>query len=416
MHVTGIIAEYNPFHGGHAYHVAEARRLGRPDLVVAVMSGHITQRGEIAFCDKWTRAAMAVAGGVDLVFELPAVFAVRSAENFAAGGVRLLAALGVTGSLSFGVETGTPEQLAVVAAEIDQPRVVGGLKQNLRAGHSYAASLVAALADSGHVADDFVASPNNILGLEYLRALKRFAPHLVPLPVRRIGSGYHATGIAGELSSATAIRRRISSGEGVPADAAAALPAASRALLSRRISEGSAPADPGRLDVHLLAKLRCLSRAELDNLPECSEGLQNRLIAAAQQAGDTPGLLAALKTKRYPYSRLQRIVAHILLGTTRDALAEFDRAGPLYARVLAANRVGQSALRLFSRTSSLPVITRTAAVLNSRMLRDRLLSPLQTMLMYDIRATDLWALCLPSPAARIGGLDFLHSAICSKDT
>ena len=411
MFATGIIAEYNPFHKGHAYHAAEARRLGKSDIVIAVMSGHITQRGEITLLDKWSRAASAVASGVDLVLELPTVFAVRSAEGFAAGGVKLLAALGIVEHLSFGVETSEPLNLSDAAAGLANPLVITNLKQNLRTGKPYAAALSEALVAGGHLSGDFITAPNNILGIEYLRALHQYAPRMTPLPVRRIGSGYHFSGMDGEISSATAIRRQLTAELKISQTVTASLPVSASAILAGLIAEGKAPTDPSRLDSYLLAKLRLMTQDELQALPECSEGLENRLIRAAEQAGDLSGLLEKLKTRRYPYSRLQRIAAHVLLGTTREQLAEFDRSGPLYARVLASNRQGRSALRFIVRNSAIPIITKTTAFLNSKTLRSRKLSPLQAMLRFDIHATDLFSLCLPSPAARLGGLDFLRSAV-----
>jgi len=173
MHATGIIAEYNPFHNGHAYQAAQARLLGGSDVVIAVMSGHVTQRGEIAMFDKWSRAASAVSAGVDLVFELPAVFAARSAQHFAAGGVRLLASLGVVGHLSFGSETADLQSLENAASGLSNAVVVQTLKFNMESGQTYAAAMSAALTAGGHAGADFISSPNNILGVEYLRALRK---------------------------------------------------------------------------------------------------------------------------------------------------------------------------------------------------------------------------------------------------
>lgn len=410
MHATGIIAEYNPFHNGHAYQAAEARRLSESDIVIAVMSGHFTQRGEIALLDKWSRAASAVASGVDLVFELPAVFAVRSAEGFASGGVRLLASLGIVKYLSFGVETCQSHQLTNAAAGLENPGVISSLKQNMKTGKPYAAALTEALAGYDHFSSDFIAQPNNILGVEYLRALRRYAPNMDSLPVRRIRSDYHSTSMTGGISSATAIRRQLAADLSLSPATASSLPASAKILLAKLIAEGKAPTDSSRIDSYLLAKLRFMSLNELQTLPECTEGLENRLVRTAQQSGTLACLLENLKTRRYPYSRLQRLLAHVLLGTTKNLLADFDQSGPLYARVLAANRQGRSALRTITRNSAIPVITKTTAFLNSQKLRSQSLSPLQTMLMFDIRATDIFSLCLPAPAARIGGLDFLTSA------
>lgn len=410
MHATGIISEYNPFHNGHAYHAAKARSLTHSDFIIAVMSGHITQRGEITLLDKWSRALSAVASGVDLVLELPTVFAVRSAQSFAAGGVRLLASLGIVDHLCFGVETLSLSKLKDAAIGMDDCSVIANLKKNMKAsGGSYAVALSEALINGGYVSGDCIAGPNNILGIEYMRALKQHAPHMLPLPIHRVGNDYHSTGMSGEISSATAIRKQFDATSCPPQSALAALPVVAQSILSQLIADGQAPTDSARLEAHFLAKLRRMSLAELQTVPECSEGLENRLIRAAAETGNFAEFMRALKTKRYPYSRLQRIVAHVLLGTTKDQLKDFDRSGPLYARVLATNLRGRAALREISKKSPLPLITKTTTFLNSQTLLRRSLSPLQSMLKYDIYATDLFALCLPAPYKRVGGLDFLRS-------
>ena len=411
MHATGIIAEYNPFHNGHAYQAAEARKLGNADVIIAVMSGHVTQRGEIALFDKWNRAASAVASGIDLVFELPAVFAARSAQHFATGGVRLLAALGIADHLSFGAETADLSLLANAAAGLSNPEVVNNLKHSLGEGKTYAAAMAAALSSCGHTFGDFITSPNNILGVEYLRAVHKYAPELKPLPVCRMGRDYHASGICGRISSATAIRRQLLSSTSIDPVTASSMPSTAVAILSGMLAEGSAPADSTRMDAHILAILRRMNNQELRLLPECSEGLENRLIKSATLSGTVRALLEHLKSKRYPYSRLQRIIAHVLLGTTKSQLEEFDRSGPLYARLLAFNKKGRAVLRSLSHHATIPIINKTTAFLNSRTLREGSLSPLQSMLAFDITATDMFALCLPNPARRIGGLDFKSSAI-----
>lgn len=411
MHTTGIIAEYNPFHKGHAYHVDQARKLSGADTIIAVMSGHITQRGEIAMFDKWSRAQAAVLSGVDLVLELPAVFAVRSAQYFAAGGVRLLHSLGIVDHLAFGAEEAEIFSLNAAADGLESASVVKQLKDNLKGGQTYAAAMSHALVSGGHATDGFILSPNNILGVEYLRSLKKYAPNIAPLPIRRIGSHYHSTDISGEFSSATAIRQSFQKCSTPASDVLSALPASSTQMIVELLSTGRAPADPVRLDAVILSAIRRMTDTQLQAIPELSEGLENRLRKAANQAGTVTELLTLLKSKRYPYSRLRRILAHLLLGTDPVQLAEFDQTGPLYARVLAMNRQGRAALRAISIHSAIPVLTKTTAHLNARTYHSGILTPLQSMLAFDIAATDLFALCLPNPANRKGELDFRRSAI-----
>lgn len=410
MRATGIIAEYNPFHRGHAYQAAEARRLGNADAVIAVMSGHITQRGEMALFDKWHRAQAAVCAGVDLVLELPAVFAVRSAQYFAAGGVRLLAAIGIVDRLSFGAEDADIAALESAATGLENATVIAHLKENMTVGRSYASAMAHALVTGGHTTHEFIVSPNNILGVEYLRALKKYAPLISPLPVSRLGSGYHDSDIHGEFPSATAIRGELTTA-GLTQAVLSAMPPDTAAIITALFASGWAPADKLRLDCALLAQIRLMTDAELLVVPELSEGLENRLRKFSNLAGSSAELIARIKSKRYPYSRLQRMLTHLLLGTTQMQLNDFDRSGPLYARVLALNKRGQTALRAMSRLSSIPIITKTTAHMNSRTYHSGSFTSLQAMLACDIAATDLFALCLPEPRNRLGGLDFCHSAV-----
>ena len=414
MHALGIIAEYNPFHNGHAYQAAEARKRGGADIVIAVMSGHFTQRGECAQMDKWHRAEAAVCSGVDLVLELPTVFAVRSAQHFACGGIRLLDRLGIVNQLSFGAENADLEIIRSAAAGMETPAVVEHFKREVQAGKTYAAAVASAIESAGLAPPDFIRSPNNILAVEYLRAIAKYASPLQPLPVKRVGGGYHDLELVESFSSATAIRREIAKQQQLSPALLKTLPPASIALLNDLLSEGAAPADPSRLDNAILAKVRGMSDCELRQAPEMTEGLENRLWKVAQQAGTVPEMLTLLKTKRYPYSRLQRLLVHLLLGATAAQISGFDSCGPLYARVLALNKAGQCALQAISRQGSIPIITKTTAFLNSRTYFAQNFTPLQAMLAVDIAATDLFTLCLPNPEKRKGGLDFCRSAVHSK--
>lgn len=411
MRATGIIAEYNPFHNGHAYQAQQARQLSRADAVIAVMSGHFTQRGEIALMDKWHRAKAAVSSGVDLVLELPTVFSVRSAQYFAAGGIRLLNSLGIVKHLSFGAENAKIDLLQTAASGMSDPAVTAILKQELRNGKTYAAALAQALVSEGHARHDFILSPNNILAVEYLRAIAQYAPSLQPLPISRIGSGYHDRQLADKYSSATAIRNEIQKYSALSEAVCQTMPQPSVAIIAESLAAGTAPARLGEMDNVILACLRKLSQKDLLEVPEVSEGLENRLQKCALQAGSISELLSLLKTKRYPFSRLQRILIHLLLGTQATQINNFDGTGPLYARVLAMNELGRTALRSIARYGTIPVITKTTFSLNSRTYRSQNLSPLQEMLAIDVTATDLFALCLPNPKQRHGGLDFRRSAV-----
>ena len=407
MLATGIVAEYNPFHNGHRHHVAATRSLTGDVPLVAVMSGHFVQRGEPALFDKWARAAMAVAGGVDLVLELPTAFAVRSAQFFAAGAVRLLHSLGVVDRLSFGAEHADLAALRRLAAASGDEAVTAGLRRRLDAGEPYAAALGRSLAAASGLPAAMVASPNNILAVEYLRAIERYAPALVPLPIPRYQAGYHDTAVSGPIASATAIRAALLGGDA--AAAYGALPAVSRELAGGLAAAGRGPVAWEAFSPALLAGLRRATPAELAALPEVSEGLEYKLKAAGG-AGSLDELVVVLKSKRYSRTRLQRILVHSLLMTRRAAVAAWDESGPLYARVLAFNDRGRRLLRSMAHKAAVPVVTKMTHFLHSRDMGTEL-APLQAMLALDATATDVHCLGMASPEWRRGGRDFRQSPL-----
>lgn len=406
MQAVGIIVEYNPFHNGHKWHVEQARRLSGRQFVVGVMSGNFVQRGEPAIFDKWARAEMAIRSGVDLILEIPTVYAVRSAEYFATGSIRLLNSLGIVDHICFGAEHPDLSILSVLAKAIDSKQTVGALKDELGAGQTYAAALGRALAKHSAQPPEVIAAPNNILALEYIRAITKFAPDLIPLPIPRRMAGYHDTYITGSIASATAIRQALQSDSVDTGPATKALPPETTTIIEHMRQQGRGPITWAEFDQILLAKLRTTSLTKLAELPDVSEGLHNKIKPAALQATGFEELLTALKTKRYSRTRLQRIMVHTLLGTTRTELQRFDAAGPLYARVLAFNDRGRRLIRLIEGRAAIPVITKTTQFLSSRERDMHQLTPLQAMLSVDTLASDIYTLAMPNPAARRGGADF----------
>jgi predicted nucleotidyltransferase len=240
--------------------------------------------------------------------------------------------------------------------------------------------------------------------------LAQYAPKIQPLPVRRIGSGFHDRKISDKFSSATAIRHELYQTTAITPPLCTAMPTATTTIIDALLQVGAAPANIIALENTILAKLRSLSDAELLAAPEISEGLENRLKTASHNAGTLSELLEMTKTKRYPFSRLQRLLVHLMLGTQRKQIEEFDAAGPLYARVLALNNQGRIALRKITARGTIPIVTKTTTVLNSRSFHAKNFSPLQAMLAVDLTATELFNLCLPNPAQKKGGLDFRQSA------
>ena len=393
MRVCGVICEYNPFHRGHALHLARARALSGADHVVCVMSGSVTQRGSFARYDKWTRARMALMNGCDLVLELPARFSGAPAPEFASGGVELLSALGVVTHLSFGCEQEALPHLARAAQALSEesPAFRQALRAHLDAGLPYprARALAAQQASSMDGLAEIAARPNAALAIEYLRALPE---GITPVPVAREGCGYHDASL-GELPSATAIRAAIVRGD---------LPGAAASVPCPELLETA----EARANVHeeealtqaLLYRLRTMTAEELSGIAGMEEGLEYRFLAAAQTAAARDALILAVKSKRYTYARLSRLCTNILLNVTR-AFAQ-QHAVPTYARVLGFRREAQPLLRAIRQSASIPLVTKAADY-------DRA-DPLFAL---DVRAQDLWSLGCASPALRQSGRDFRTSPV-----
>ncbi|MBP2642190.1 MAG: hypothetical protein H6Q67_77 [Firmicutes bacterium] len=406
MKAVGIIAEYNPFHNGHQWHLEKARSLAATDYSIAVMSGNFMQRGEPAIFDKWSRAQMAVSSGIDLIVELPVAFSVRSAEYFAAGGIRLLHALGIVSHICFGAEHANLTILSTIADALNVPEVLDALHQNLESGYSYAAAWGQALENHLGVSREVVSSPNNLLAIEYLRAIKTYAPSLIPLVIARRQAGYHDMTISNAIASATAIRAAFCHHS---EDAWSALPPPSRQIIENLFAQDHTPISFSHYEQLVLASLRKLSLSELAVLPDVGEGLEYKIKNAALRAGELEELIRCLKTRRYSRTRLQRILTHALLGTNKHMLREFDREGPLYARILCFNEKGRDLLRHIKQKSSLPLITKTTHYLTSKKRDTQQLSPLEAMLALDTIATDIYVLGMANPKWRHGGLDFHRS-------
>lgn len=404
MSAIGIIAEYNPFHSGHAWQLAAARRSSGCQAVIVTMSGSFVQRGEAAIFDKWFRAELAVLGGADLVLELPFAFACRSAETFARGSVRLLAACGLVSHLAFGAETADLSWLQQVAAQKELPATQERLRTALRAGLPYAAALGRALS-SAEGAAPLLALPNNILALEYLTALARYAPRIQPLALPRQGAAHHAPGLpASGFASATALRQALHQ------ENAGTLAPFFPPQVFRRLTHSAPPAvSMAALESALLYRLRSSSASELALLPDLEPGLEWRLLACARTAQSWEELLGQLKTRRYSRTRLQRLLVHALLGFTAEAASSLAAAGPAYLRVLAFSDRGRQLLHTLKHTASLPVVLRGASLAPSRQLQQKTLAgthPLSAW-QWEMRATDLHALA----SGQAGGLDFLRSPV-----
>lgn len=381
MNIAGITAEYNPFHTGHAYQISALKaQLGPDTSVVAVMSGSWVQQGRPAVTDKWTRAQMALKGGADLILELPTVWAAASAESFARGAVELLCRCGVIDTLCFGSETGELAPLLAAAECLDSPDYPEQLRKALEGGASFAAARQAAVEALIGPAGAALASPNNNLGVEYLRALRSLHSNIKPVTIRREGAAHNSLDRTGEgFRSATQLRQHLARGEWEAVRPY--VPAGNLDILQ------SAPlADPRLGERAVLACLRKMTAEDWARLPDAGagEGLPQRLERAGRQCQSLDDFFTLAKTRRYAMARLRRMALWAFLGlTAADVPAE-----PPYLRVLGFNARGREVLKQMKTTAQLPILTKPA---HARELD----GPGRRLFELEAQCTDLYGLFLP---------------------
>ena len=342
----GIIAEYNPFHNGHKYHLMQSLKESGADVCVAVISGNFMQRGEIAMLDKWTRAEMAVRNGANLVVEMPVVFACSNAGYFAQGGVEILEALGVS-TISFGSELGNMDEIIRIARAMDENEEIieNSIKEAVKAGLAYPRARHEALESIlGEESAAHLDNPNNILAFEYLRAIKKAQP----MTVKRQGAGYHDHQADMPLASATAIRRAIAEGREI----FQSVPEISGEIIAR---EGKKLAEQEMLFDLLRQKILSTSAGELNNIFGAEEGLGSALKKGVRYWKSYEDIIEDLKSKRYTRTRIARVLAMSLLGITRSDVKNAQN----YIRVLAFDEKGSAYLKQVKKSGNcpLPVIT-----------------------------------------------------------
>lgn len=335
MKCTGITAEYNPFHNGHAYHLSKTRSIFPENKIAVVMSGNFVQRGDIAIFDKFYRTEMALKAGVDIVIELPVVFAVSCAERFAKAAVGIFEKSNIVDSVSFGSESADIDNLFKLAnaSGFEDEASKQKLKEALNLGMSFAKAQSEAFS--------LPASPNDILGIEYIKAIKSLSSNIRPIAIQRIGAMHDKEeSTAKGFLSASAIRTRILSGE-----------------LDYNYSPVSSDTD--EFSSAILFALRSKSKEELSRLPDVSEGLENVIYSACRKARSYSEFLSLSKSKRYTLSRLRRIAICALLSITNELQASALNSPDdyFYIKVLGIKKESASLLSELSKNSEIPVIT-----------------------------------------------------------
>lgn len=388
MTVAAVIAEYNPFHNGHALQLERTRTLHGATHIAAVMSGDFVQRGDCACISKWQRTRMALAGGADLVLELPLPWCMAGAEGFAAGGTAIAEALGCVDMLSFGSECGDIEQIQAAARLLTDESINAEiLRIKNSEGITYAAARVRALGGSDCAA--VLETPNDTLGVEYCRALDGMGSAIRPVCVTREGAAHDSSEHSSDGSIASGSRLREMLEEG--GDISSAVPQCTAEIFAEAVEAGTAPASLKHIDRAMLYALRTMDEAQLCKLPDLSEGLENRLQRCIASAESFEQLCDMIKTKRYTHARIRRIVMSAVLGIDRDLCR--DAQGwrkPPYLRILGMNSRGREILACAKPT--LPIVTRHGDA-------ERLDGFGQSIYRLNSKAADIFALCTP----KIGG-------------
>ena len=400
MSVVGLITEYNPFHNGHLYHIQEAKRVSGADTVVVVMSGNFVQRGTVAMIDKYTRTRMALMAGADIVIELPVCYATASAEFFALGAVSILDQLGFVDTIVFGSECGNVELLKEIAKlyENEPAAVTEEIQTLLRKGLTYPAARSTAMIqylrennltsiDASIDIETILNSPNNILGIEYIKALHRLNSNIVPLTIQRIQAEFHSENLSGTINSATAIRKAVlSNRENFFEEIRLSLPDYAFELLQERY-QITFPVDSD--DVSMLLKYKLLSETadSLCSYQDVSKDLANRISKLKLSGHSFDDLVEEIKSKHYTQTRIQRAFIHILLNITKDSMQQYSNHNYTpYARILGLRKSASSYLRKTQKKEGFTIITKVSSA--------SLSEPGLHMFQTDLAATHLYNLLI----------------------
>ena len=351
MKITAVISEFDPFHNGHKYLIDCLRESGSTHII-SIMSGNFTQRGQAAMFDKYTRTKAALACGADLVSELPVSFACSGAERFAYGGVFIADSLGCVDTLAFGSECGDIDLLKNAADAVTDRSADKVIRDLLGSGMTFAAAREQAVRKLyGSVPADVLSSPNNILAVEYIKALRHINSIIRPETIKRTGAEHDSNETVGNIASASYIRSLYESGD---QGTVSFLPENVRVLYSDPENRPPLYGRQKKTEMMMLYRLRTMSAADFAALPDVSEGLENRLYDAVRSSECVEEIILRTKSKRYTRSRIMRILTSAFLGMTKDSIP----SKPLYIRVLGMNSKGTEVLRIAKKTAVLPIVMR----------------------------------------------------------
>ena len=425
MKVLGLVVEYNPFHNGHFYHLSHSKEIVNPDVTVAVMSGNFVQRGEPAIVEKFARAKAALEQGVDLVLELPVVYSLQDAGGFATGSIWTLDHVGVT-DVVFGSETDDIDLMkAVSKVLIKEPKHYQDLlKKHLKTGHSFPNARKYALRDFIHTENaalshriEEIGSSNNILGVEYLRAIQEIKSKMIPHSMRRVGASYTDEEHRGEFSSATAIRRLIQNGN--IESASQAIPKESFDIILREIRSGRGPVFKEDVESFFISFYRLLSRDDYNRYYGFVEGLDAR-FQECSLSGSLEEFLHCVKSKRFTLSRIRRLMYYPVFRFTDNLIRKSNEFGPQYIRVLGFNEKGRNHLSNIKHSMKIPIITTVSLwrkVVDGALKKEMKIDAdlLEAQLERDFAAVRFYASLFKYPESRSRCSDLLSRVIYNEE-
>ena len=416
--VLGIIAEYNPFHNGHLYHLDASKKVTGCDYTVAIISGNFTQRGSTSVVDKWSKTKMVLQNGVDLVIELPVLYSISSSENFAEGAIKILNSLGIIDYLSFGSETPDITILNSIADILcNEPKDYKKLlTTELDKGLSFPKARENALLNYIKNANTFendkpnfekhkkaLSSPNNILGIEYLKALKKYNSSIKTVCISRFATDYNSSDFSGSIASATAIRELIKNKDFNSIKNV--IPKNSYSVLMDCINSGHIVSDLNCFEKEIIYTLRKMSTEEISNLPDVSEGLEFSIKKAANSCNTINEFLDIVKSKRYTVTRLQRILLYALLNISKEDMQLSKQVEMPYVRVLGFNDNGKKLIsEIATKHPELKIITSVKKFVDGNSDKD-----LQVLFDKDILATNVYSLAFENNS--LANLDFKNGVI-----
>lgn len=385
--VLAIVAEYNPFHNGHLYQLKQVKKMSGCNFSIAIMSGNFCQRGIPSILNKWDKTKMALLGGIDLVIELPLIYSISSAENFADGAIKIINSINCE-FISFGTETSNLNTLDSIA-EILYTELSGYksfLSNELKKGISFPKARENSLKYLlGHNISEIISSPNNILAIEYLKALKKYNSKTIPIPILRAKSKHNDININSDISSSTAIRNAIF--ENNYEKLSSVIPKQCSSFLLEKINNAEVITSLSTYEKQIIYKLRNMNIAEISNLPDVSEGLEYSIKTASNSCNTLPSLINKLKSKRYTQTRIQRILLYALLNITKQDIENSKNFSP-YLRVLGCNENGKLLLSKISKSNpDLNIITSTKKFIDNcnDILNNKFLN-------LDINSTNIYSL------------------------